>query len=90
MKEKARMRVKNGTFFGLNFFELLDFLISNIMLPLGDILIAVFAGWLMNVELTKSELNIKNPTAYLIWQALVCYIAPVAVFIVLLTSIGVL
>ena len=74
--------------FDLNFFELLDFLTSNIMLPLGGILIAVFAGWLMKVELTKSELNIQNPTIYLLWQALVRYIAPVAVFIVLLKSVG--
>ena len=76
--------------FDLNFFELLDFLTSNIMLPLGGILIAVFAGWLMKVELTQSELNIQNPTVYLIWQALVRYIAPVAVFIVLLKSIGII
>ena len=77
-------------FFGLNFFQFLDFLTSNIMLPLGGILIAVFAGWLMKVELTKAELNIHNSTVYLIWQALVRYIAPVAVFIVLLNAIGVL
>ena len=81
---------ENSTVFGLNFFELLDFITSNIMLPLGGILIAVFAGWLMNVKLTKSELNIQHPTAYLVWQTLVRYIAPVAVFIVLLKSVGIL
>ncbi len=81
---------EDSKLFGLNFFELLDFITSNIMLPLGGILIAVFAGWLMKVELTKSELNIQHPTAYLIWQTLVRYVAPVAVFIVLLKSVGIL
>jgi NSS family neurotransmitter:Na+ symporter len=78
------------TFFGLTFFDLLDFVTSNLMLPLGGILIALFAGWLMKAESTKAELRITNPTAYGIWQALVRYIAPVAVFIVLLNAIGLL
>ena len=78
------------TFFGLTFFNLLDFVTSNLMLPFGGILIALFAGWLMKAESTKSELKIHNPTLYLVWQALVRYIAPVAVFIVLLNAIGVL
>lgn len=77
-------------FFGLTFFDLLDFVTSNLMLPLGGILIALFAGWLMKAESTKSELNIHNPTLYLAWQALVRYIAPIAVFIVLLNAIGIL
>ncbi len=77
-------------FFGRTFFDLLDFVTSNLMLPLGGILIALFAGWLMKAESTKSELNIHNPTLYLAWQTLVRYIAPVAVFIVLLNAIGIL
>ncbi len=77
-------------FFGLTFFDLLDFITSNLMLPLGGILIALFAGWLMSAESTKAELQISNPTLYTTWQVLVRYIAPVAVFIVLLNAIGLL
>ena len=77
-------------FFGLTFFDLLDFITSNLMLPLGGILIALFAGWLMTAESTKAELKIGNPTLYAGWQALVRYIAPVAVFIVLLNAVGIL
>ncbi len=77
-------------FFGLTFFDLLDFITSNLMLPLGGILIALFAGWLMTADSTRAELRITNPTIYRAWQALVRYIAPVAVFIVLLNAIGVL
>lgn len=78
------------TFFGLTFFDLLDFVTSNLMLPLGGILIALFAGWLMRTESTKAELQITNPTAYVLWLTLVRYIAPVAVFIVLLHATGLL
>ncbi len=77
-------------FFGLTFFDLLDFITSNLMLPLGGILIAIFAGWLMTAESTKAELQISNTSLYATWQALVRYIAPVAVFIVLLNAIGLL
>jgi len=76
--------------FDMTFFDLLDFITSNLMLPLGGILIALFAGWLMKAENTKAELQIANPNIYAIWQALVRYIAPVAVFIVLLNAIGLL
>ena len=78
------------TFFELTFFDLLDFITSNLMLPLGGILMAIFAGWLMSAESTKAELHIANPTIYKTWQVLVRYIAPVAVFIVLLNAIGLL
>ena len=78
------------TLFDMTFFDLLDFITSNLMLPLGGILIALFAGWLMSAENTKAELQIANPTLYASWQALVRYIAPVAVFIVLLNAIGIL
>ena len=77
-------------FFGLTFFDLLDFITSNLMLPLGGILIAIFAGWLMSAESTKAELRIANPAIYKAWQVLVRYIAPVAVFIVLLNAVGLL
>ncbi len=80
----------NLKFFGLTFFDLLDFITSNLMLPLGGILIAIFAGWLMTAESTKAELQISNASLYATWQALVRYIAPVAVFIVLLNAIGIL
>jgi len=76
--------------FDMTFFDLLDFITSNLMLPLGGILIALFAGWLMKPESTKEELKIQNPAIYAAWQALVRYIAPVAVFIVLLNAIGLL
>lgn len=37
--------------FGKNFFDLLDFLSSNIMLPFGGMLISVYVGWFMERRL---------------------------------------
>jgi len=77
------------TLFGLNFFNFLDYLTANIMLPMGGLFIAIFAGWLMKVESTKRELN-TTEKGYNLWQILIRFVAPVAVMIVFLNVIGVI
>ena len=75
--------------FGLNFFDLLDYLTANIMLPLGGLFIAIFAGWLMKTDSTKNELN-TTKNGYNIWLILVRFVAPVAVMVVFLNVVGVI
>lgn len=70
-------------------FELLDFLTSNIMLPLGGLFVAVFAGWIMPRATTRAELG-AGEGVYALWRILVRYVAPVGVIIVLLNLLGVL
>jgi len=71
------------------FFDILDGLTANIMLPLGGLFIAVFAGWLMNPDSSKKELN-TTPKGYTIWINLVRVVAPIAVMVVFLNVIGVI
>ena len=75
--------------FGKNFFELLDYLTANIMLPLGGLLIAVFAGWLMSERSSRDELQLQDRRGYTIWHFLVRYVTPVGVIAVFLNVIGV-
>lgn len=75
--------------FGKNFFELLDFLTSNIMLPLGGLLLAVFATWFMRRSSTFEELGLSN-AAYTLWRALTRYVAPLGILVVLLNGLGLL
>lgn len=70
------------------FFDTLDGLTANVMLPMGGLFIAIFAGWLMRVESSKNEFN-TSETGYNIWQILIRVVAPVAVMIVFLQAIGV-
>ena len=75
---------------GLNLFELLDYLTTNIMLPLGGLLIAVFVGWLMKKTVVAEELNSSTDSfMYHIWYFLLRYITPLGVGIVFLNAIGV-
>lgn len=70
------------TFAGKTVFDLLDYLTTNVMLPLGGMLIAVFTGWLMAKSSTLDELGLKDGAAYRIWRFLVRFVSPVAVGLV--------
>ena len=70
-------------------FELLDYLTANIMLPLGGLLIAVFAVWKMRRESSVEELAMGDGFIYGLWRVLVRYITPVAVVIVFLHATGI-
>ena len=72
-----------------NFFDTLDFLTANIMLPLGGLFIALFAAWMMRESTSRSELN-TWPFIYRGWLFLVRYVTPVAVLIVFLSAVGVI
>lgn len=77
------------TIFGANFFEALDYLTANLMLPLGGFLIAFFAGRIMLSKDTQEELDLGNEQAFVLWKFLVSYVAPAAVFLVFLNVLGV-
>ena len=76
--------------FGRTFFDLLDYLTSNIMLPIGGLLIAIFAGWLMQDRSVKEELKMDDSLGYRLWRFLVRYITPVGVGLVFLNVIEVI
>ncbi|WP_303909314.1 sodium-dependent transporter [Thiohalomonas denitrificans] len=77
------------TLFGKSFIELVEFIATNVMLPLGGLLMAVFAAWVMSRESSQDELHLSGST-YRTWRVLARYVAPVAVAVILLTAIGIL
>jgi len=76
--------------FGKTFFDLLDYLTANIMLPLGGLFIAVFVAWVMREADVREELAVVNQAGYRLWRFLVRYVTPVCVVIVFLNAIGVI
>jgi NSS family neurotransmitter:Na+ symporter len=76
---------------GKTFFDLLDFLTANILLPAGGFLIAIFVGWVMKQQYSRAELQLTAISSwYRVWLFLVRFVAPLAVVLVFLHSIGVL
>ena len=69
------------------FFELLDHLAANILMPLGGLFIAIFAGWFMKRDASYDELAIQNHKVYMVWRFLIRYITPILILLVFLDLI---
>jgi neurotransmitter:Na+ symporter, NSS family len=72
-----------------NYFEAVDYLTSAIMLPLGGLIIAVFAGWIIKQQVTKQELQMTN-FSYGLWWIAIRWFSPIAIIVVFFNLIGVL
>ena len=70
-------------FFGMTFFSLMEHLSVNIMLPVGGLLISLFAAWFMSRSSSIAELKLDG-RAYLAWKAGAMFIAPAGVILILL------
>lgn len=73
-------------FFKGTIFDNVDFLTSNIMLPLGGLLITIFAGWVMCRNSTADELG-SSGTLYKAWRILARFIAPIGILFVLINAV---
>ena len=69
-------------------FDVFDILTANIMLPLGGVLIAIFASWLMSKSSTVDELGLGDSIAYKIWRFIARYVAPLGVIIIFFNAVG--
>lgn len=81
--------------FRLSVFDFADYITSNLMLPLGGLLIALFVGWawgfdkvMENVKEGAESLYNKAPWVFSFWKFFLKYLSPVLIFLVLLHSIG--
>jgi len=77
-----------ATLFDKTFFDLVEGLTSNVMLPVGGLLISVFAGWKMSRASSVEELGLGDGLLYRSWLVLLRYVAPVGVSIIFLNAVG--
>ena len=72
----------------MTFFDHVDNIASNYLLPLGGMLTAIFVGWIWGTKSANEEINNQKAEfnwAY-VWGILIRYISPVAVFFVFCTK----
>jgi len=60
------------------FYDLLDYLTSNILLPLAGFLIALFAGWAISKRLLAEELRL-TPAGAAVLQFMLRYVVPAGI-----------
>jgi len=79
--------------FGLTFFDLFDFLSSNVLLPAGGLAIAIVGGWLVSREAFTDEMNkghAEPPWYDRVVYGFIRFVAPVLILLIFLNSLGVI
>jgi neurotransmitter:Na+ symporter, NSS family len=68
------------------FFDLIDFLTSNLMMPVGALCVSLFAGYYYTKDISRAELNASS-LIFTIWYFLIRYVSPIAIIIILVTGL---
>jgi hypothetical protein len=76
------------SFGGRNFNDIMDYFSNQILLPLGGLLIAVFAGWAMTRDASREELGGMGRGSYALWRFMIRFVVPPALIIIFLSGIG--
>jgi NSS family neurotransmitter:Na+ symporter len=80
--------------FGLTFFDLFDYVTSNLLLPIGGLFIAIYVGWVWGWPKFKAALTnegtLKNEKLVKGIFVILKFVTPVLVAIVLLAGLGVI
>jgi NSS family neurotransmitter:Na+ symporter len=77
---------------GRNFFDLSDFVSGSVLLPVGGLLVVLYAGWAWGFDRFREETNVgpgrvKIPA---VWRPIIKFVIPAAVLWILLSGLGVL
>ncbi|WP_068673549.1 sodium-dependent transporter [Oceanobacillus sp. Castelsardo] len=81
------------TLFGKTMFDLSDYLVSNILMPLGALFISIFVSFKIPKKVLLEEISSGSKFGkklFAVWFLIIRYVAPVAIIIVFLDVIGVL
>lgn len=73
--------------FGKGLNDSMSYLSDSIMLPLGGLLIAVFAGWVVSRGASADELNMDSGGLFSAWHFMIRFVVPVAVAVILFTGV---
>ena len=69
-------------------FDLLDFLITNVLMPVGAMLYAIFIGWFLSNELMLDILQIGDGAVFRIWRFLMRFVVPVAILAIFIFNLA--
>ncbi len=79
------------TIFDKSIFDGTDYLVSNLLLPFGSFLIALFIVHKMDKMIVKEEFFLSStvsPVLFSVWRILMKWVVPLTIFIVFLDTIG--
>lgn len=84
---------KEYTLFGMNLFDIFDFLTAKLMLPIGGFFISIFTGWYLDKRILRAELNSGGGLHPFVYKAIVFIlrvVAPIGIAIVFINELEIL
>lgn len=81
--------LSNNLFFGMEFLDFMDFFSSNLLLPIGGLLTALFIGWVWGTRNTIDEIQKKGVHFGLRspWAVVVQFVLPIVLLYILITGL---
>ena len=81
------------TIFGMGFFDLFDFLVAKLLMPIGGLLICIYLGWIVDNKVVYDELTNNGTIAqplYPYFRFIIRYFASICIAMIFITEIGLL
>ncbi|SET42400.1 neurotransmitter:Na+ symporter, NSS family [Natronincola peptidivorans] len=76
---------------GLDFLDSIDFIASNIMLPLSGLFLCIFIGWIWGVDMAVEEATNHGRISFKLapfWGFLIKWVAPIAILVVFIRGLA--
>ncbi|MGM0838989.1 MAG: sodium-dependent transporter [Bacillota bacterium] len=78
---------------GLIIFDAADYVVTNIALPVGALLISIFVGYRIPKDILKDEFfqgSTVKKSVFTIWYYLIRYVIPVGILLIFIQSLGII
>ena len=76
--------------FGKTFFDAMDFLVSNLLMPFGALCLSLFTGYIFKKRLAMEELHLDETPwkqgLFKFWIFLLRYIIPIIIIVVFIAQ----
>lgn len=78
------------TLFGMGFFDLFDFIVAKLIMPIGGMLICVFLGWIVDEKVLRAEITnmgtLRAPY-YPVFRFIIRYLAPICILLIFISQL---
>ena len=74
-------------FESMTIYDDLDYVMSNVLLPVGAFLTAIFIGWFASRESIREEMGLPDGPAFKTWRFLIRFVVPFAVAVIFIGGI---
>ncbi|MBS7663127.1 sodium-dependent transporter [Pseudomonas lalucatii] len=76
------------TLFGKTFFDCLDYLTTNLLMPLGGLGTVLFTGWVLSRDSVQEALGLDQPRLFKLWWQVLRWVTPLGILVVFLHTLG--